>query len=356
MKCCRSSRPRCAARHAVVLVAPPGAGKTTRVPLVLAGEAMGERQEDHRAGAAPARRACGGFPHGGNAGRAGRRDGRLSGALRRESVARNTYRAGHRGRVHPHGAGRSGARRHRRGGVRRVPRTLARCRPRPGARPRRADRPARRPQASRHVGDDRRRARGKASGRCAGDRKQGPRLPGRDPLPRARCADAGRAPGGGCGRAGFARRGGIGAGVPSGRRRDQPSRSDVVASASPILPSISSRSMARSTPICRTAPSRRRRRAGARSCSPPRSPKPRSRSRACASWSMAGSRACRATSPTWASRGSTPCASLARPPISAEAVPGAPSPASATGCGTSRRRHRLLRPILRKSSPPTSPA
>ena len=38
---CRSSRRRCAAHNAAVLVAPPGAGKTTRVPLVLGGRALG---------------------------------------------------------------------------------------------------------------------------------------------------------------------------------------------------------------------------------------------------------------------------------------------------------------------------
>ena len=45
-------------------------------------------------------------------------------------------------------------------------------------------------------------------------------------------------------------------------------------------------------------------------------------------------------SPTSGSRGSRPCASRALPPTSAAAAPAAPSPASATGCGTSRRPRR----------------
>ena len=48
----------------------------------------------------------------------------------------------------------------------------------------------------------------------------------------------------------------------------------------------------------RTALSRRRRRAAARLCWRPRSPKPRSPSRGCGWWSTAGCRGCRATSPT----------------------------------------------------------
>jgi ATP-dependent helicase HrpB len=58
----------------------------------------------------------------------------------------------------------------------------------------------------------------------------------------------------------------------------------------------SSRFMVRSTPRRRTAPSPPRPPAGARSCWRPRSPRPRSRSTACASLSIPGSRACRATS------------------------------------------------------------
>ena len=57
-----------------MLVAPPGAGKTTRVPLVLARRAVGGGQEDPRAGAAPARRARRRRAHGDDARRGGRRD------------------------------------------------------------------------------------------------------------------------------------------------------------------------------------------------------------------------------------------------------------------------------------------
>ena len=67
-------------------------------------------------------------------------------------------------------------------------------------------------------------------------------------------------------------------------------------------------------------------------------------------------RACRATSRMSGSRGSRPCACRAPPPTSGAAAPAAPSPASATGCGTSRRPLRSSRTPSRKSSPPISPA
>ena len=50
--------------------------------------------------------------------------------------------------------------------------------------------------------------------------------------------------------------------------------------------------------------------------------------------------------------GSRRCGCRAPPPISAVAAPGEPSPASATGCGTSRRRQRWNPSPGRKSSPP----
>ena len=80
-------------------------------------------------------------------------------------------------------------------------------------------------------------------------------------------------------------------------RRDPPHRDACCASASMPRPTWS-RSTARSMPTRRIARSRPRRQAAARSCSRPRSPRPRSPSRACASWSTAASRACRATSRT----------------------------------------------------------
>ena len=59
-----------------VLVAPPGAGKTTRAPLALLDEpwAKGKRLILHRA--APSRRPRRRVPHGGDLGREGRRDDR----------------------------------------------------------------------------------------------------------------------------------------------------------------------------------------------------------------------------------------------------------------------------------------
>ena len=186
--------------------------------------AVGTGQEDHRARAAAACRPRCRHPHGHDAWRSGRRDRRLSGALRLQDIARDPHRGGHRGRVHAPGARRSGARRRRGALVRRVPRTLARRRSRPRARPRRADRLARGSPLGRHVGDPRWRPRRQAVGRRAGDREPRPRLPGRDPLSRPRCARADRAAGGRCRPAGDPRRCRLGAGVPAGRRRDPPRR------------------------------------------------------------------------------------------------------------------------------------
>ncbi len=104
-------------------------------------------------------------------------------------------------------------------------------------------------------------------------------------------------PGRRCGRARAARGDRLAAGVPARRRRNPPHRDAAQGARRAIQPSISSRSTARSMRASRTAPSRRRRRAGARWCWRPRSPRPRSPSRACASSSTAGLRACRATSP-----------------------------------------------------------
>ena len=181
--------------------------------------ALGGGQENPGAGAAPARRARRGRAHGGDAWREGRRHGRPARALRLEGVAQDPHRGGHRRHLHAADPRRSVARRRRRGAVRRIPRALARCRSRPGAGARRAAGPARRSQAAGDVGDARRRAGGEASGRCAGDRKRGPRLSGRDALSRPRSARADRAAGGRRGGAGAARRAGLGAGVPAGRRR-----------------------------------------------------------------------------------------------------------------------------------------
>ena len=61
-------------------------------------------------------------------------------------------------------------------------------------------------------------------GQRAGDRIAGPRLSGRDALPRPRSARAHRGPDGRRGHARAARRAGIGAGVPAGRGRNPPHR------------------------------------------------------------------------------------------------------------------------------------
>ena len=68
-----------------------------------------------------------------------------------------------------------------------------------------------------------------------------------------------RAAGGGCGATRVARRYRLGAGVSAGRRRNPPHRNAAARSASAIRTSISSRSLARSMRASRTAPFRRRR-------------------------------------------------------------------------------------------------
>ena len=110
---------------------------------------------------------------------------------------------------------------------------------------------------------------------AAAHREPGPRLSGRDPLSRPRSGGAHRGSGG----QGDAR----GAGARSAARswsscpvraksRASPRRSP---SACAIPLSRSPRSTARWTRVRRTAPSPQRRPGGARSCSPPRSPRPR---------------------------------------------------------------------------------
>src|SRR4029078_11636969 len=99
--------------HAAVLVAPPGAGKTTRVPLVLLDEPWTAGRkilvlEPRRLSAAPprappgapARRGRGCGADGGDARRDCRRHGRPAGALRLEGLAQDPYRGGHRGHLH----------------------------------------------------------------------------------------------------------------------------------------------------------------------------------------------------------------------------------------------------------------
>src|SRR3981189_2292620 len=93
------------ARNAAVLVAPPGAGKTTRVPLVLAGEAWAAGRKilvlAPRRAPPPARRARRRRAHGGDVERGGRHDRRLPRSFRLQSLAGDTDRSRDRGHIHP---------------------------------------------------------------------------------------------------------------------------------------------------------------------------------------------------------------------------------------------------------------
>ena len=176
-----------------VLVAPPGAGKTTRVPLALldspgrTGGTLILLEPRRLAARAAADRM---------AATLGEAVGETVGLRVRLGSKRrpaHPHRGRDRGRVRPHDPRRSGARGRRRGAVRRVPRALARCRPRPRASRSTRSRAARGPAPSGDVGDARRRA-GRA--RCSAARRsiesQGRGLPGRDALSRPRPAPAHR--------------------------------------------------------------------------------------------------------------------------------------------------------------------
>ena len=92
------------ASNTAVLVAPPGAGKTTRVPLVLAEEAWAEqrrrisRRSEPRPAGRRARAAAERMAK--TLGEKRRRHGRPARALRLESVGAHADRDRHRGRVH----------------------------------------------------------------------------------------------------------------------------------------------------------------------------------------------------------------------------------------------------------------
>ena len=197
---CRRCARRCARAPNAVLVAPPGAGKTTRVPLALLDEPWVGGRQHHRAGAAPPRRP-----------RRGRADGldprRARSARPSASRAARARRSRPRTRIEVVTEGvftrmildDPGARRRRRGAVRRVPRAQPRRRPRPRPRARRPGAACARTCASWYVRDARRRPRRAA---CSATRpvieSEGRAFPvetrylGRDP--RRRIEDAVAAP------------------------------------------------------------------------------------------------------------------------------------------------------------------
>jgi ATP-dependent helicase HrpB len=190
-----------------VLVAPPGAGKTTLVPLVLARRTVGEGWTHPGAGAAPAGRPRRLAAHGLDDRRGGREDRRPCHAHGASFGNDTKHPRRHRGSARPHDPRRSGTDRRPRHPVRRIPRTLARRRFRPGAGARHPVGAEAGSAHSRHVGDTGRRTGGQAAGRRAGDREQGPRLPGRHPPPRACRRHAGRKGRGRCRRCDPARGG-----------------------------------------------------------------------------------------------------------------------------------------------------
>ena len=157
--------------NVAVLVAPPGAGKTTRVPLVLKDEPWATGKilvlEPRRIAArAAADRMAKTLE------RAHRRHCRPARALRLEGLGEDAHRGRDRRRVHAADPRRSRAEGHRGGAVRRIPRTLARCGPGPRARTRRAAGPARGPEDPGDVRDHRRRARRSVAWQRAGDRNR----------------------------------------------------------------------------------------------------------------------------------------------------------------------------------------
>ena len=159
-----------------VLIAPPGAGKTTRVPLALLDEAFAAKgkiivlEPRRLAARAAARRMASSLGE-----EVGETIG-LQGAADEPRLGPHPHRGRHRGRVRADDPRRSRAERRRGGAVRRVPRTLARRRSRAGAGARRAGGPARGFAHSRHVGDARRRARRRPDARRGADRERGARL------------------------------------------------------------------------------------------------------------------------------------------------------------------------------------
>ena len=179
------------ARRAV-LVAPPGAGKTTLVPLALkaAGRLGGGRilllEPRRLAARAAARRMAEllGEQVGATVGYVMRMDRRVSAETRILVVTEGVL-----SRDDPR---RSGAQRRLGRRLRRVSRALARWRFRPGAGARRASRLASGPAAAGDVGHARRSPGGRTARRCARHRECRPGLPGRLALPGAAASHADR--------------------------------------------------------------------------------------------------------------------------------------------------------------------
>ena len=179
-------------RNAVV-EAPPGAGKSTVVPIALLEEPwlrggkiimLEPRRLATRAVATRM------------AATLGESVGETVGYRMRlgdTSRQAHAHRSGHRGRVHAHVAERSGARRRRRGAVRRIPRTQPARRHRAGVRARFAGKPRARAAAAGDVGDARRRGgREVVRRRAGGHRRRGAcfRSKSSMPAPACRCCRA----------------------------------------------------------------------------------------------------------------------------------------------------------------------
>ena len=155
-------------RRCLVLVAPPGAGKTTRVPAALV--EAGLLAADHpalvllqpRRVAARAAAARIAEENGWALGEAGR----LPDPLREADRARDPDPGRHRGHPQPPARRRPVPRRRRRGGPRRVPRAEPAHRPGPRPAPRGPRVGPRRPDPGRDVGHDGRRAGRGVPGRC----------------------------------------------------------------------------------------------------------------------------------------------------------------------------------------------
>ena len=147
-------------RHGrAVLVAPPGAGKTTIVPLRLLDEDVAGRSDDRDARTASAGHACRGATDGRTC--SARRSARPVGYQTRDErrIGRDTrHRGRHRGRAHPTAAARPRVARRRADRVRRGARAQPADRPRPGADARRRRQPASRPARPGDVGDARHRS------------------------------------------------------------------------------------------------------------------------------------------------------------------------------------------------------